>query len=102
LVKNIEWRPEMAAGLTSQSPRAMPTPPIKAIVEKLDHHHPGWSARFAHSVESVASKAVTSAWRGVESAAGPIIAQLGGRALQRAGMSTMAGLGRSAIAGLLL
>jgi len=64
-IKNIEWRPEVASGLSTLGIHSSGPSHASTTLAILDHHNPSWTHRIVQSVEGGASAIVRAAWTGV-------------------------------------
>lgn len=63
--KNIEWRPEVASGLSSMGIHSNGPSHAATTCAVLDQHHPSWTHRVVQSMEGTAGAVVRAAWTGV-------------------------------------
>jgi len=66
-IKNIEWRPEVASGLTSLGIHSSGQSHVATTLAVLDHHDPSWTHRLVQSVEGGVGAVVRAAYTGASS-----------------------------------
>jgi hypothetical protein len=77
LLKNIEWRPRLTAGIQAQEVKSSGESKVQRTLATLDKHVPNWQTRILDSAGSLAGAVVKIAATGIASEFAPILQLLG-------------------------